>query len=75
MPITVDDVPVTTGIEYCVARSGTRPAAWSPASTLAGKTGVLVAGPTIGPGTFTVWARITSTPEVVVLNCGRLTVA
>ena len=78
--ITLDDVVTTTGIEFAVlpvTSPETRPveADWSPAYILDAKTGVLVYGNTLTPGRqYTIWARITSPPELVVKKTGRFIV-
>ena len=73
-PVTVlvDDVAVTTGVEFCVAASGSRPVTWIAPVTLSSRIGVMVEDLT--PGDWTVWARVTSSPELPVIDCGFFTV-
>lgn len=66
--VTVDGVTVTSGVEFAVTEPGTRPTVWAAAVTLSGKIGVMVEG--FNPGNWHVWARITSTPEIPVVDCG-----
>jgi len=66
--VTVDGTEVLTGIEVCVALNGTRPNVWVAPTTLAGKIGVMIDGMT--PGLYSIWARITSSPEIPVIDCG-----
>lgn len=72
--IRVDGVAVTQGVEFSVVpRTGTkpRPDTWTAATTLDGKTGFLIQ-PGVA-GTHQIWARVTSTPEIPVIDCGTLT--
>lgn len=73
VPITMDGTVVTTNIEYSVVAPGIRPATWVSATTLAGKTGFMVSGYAVG--TYQVWARITSSPEIAVIDCGTFSVS
>lgn len=77
MKITVDGVEVTTGIEYNVSAPQERPDAtlWQGAYVLSGKTGILIDATTYSPGVYAVWARVSSTPETVVIPCGKFTIA
>lgn len=70
--ITVDGTPVTSGVTFCVAPDGTRPATFTAPTTVAGKIGVLITG--YQPGVYRVWAKVTSNPEIPVLNCGYITI-
>ena len=79
-PITVavDGAPVTTGVAFSVVAEdalfpdGTRPGAFTAATTLSGRIGVMVAG--LAPGTYRVFAQVTSSPETPVIDCGVFTV-
>lgn len=66
--ITVDGAAVTAGVELAVVLGDARPTAWTAATSLSGKIGYLI--DSMAVGTYTVWARITSSPEVPVINCG-----
>ena len=66
--VTVDGAPVTTGVAFAVVEDGARPATWSPAEVIGSKIGVMVAG--LIPGRYRVWAQVTSSPEIPVIDCG-----
>jgi hypothetical protein len=62
-------VEVQDNVTLCVALSGsTRPAEWVEPSTLDGKIGILITG--LIPGYYVVWAKVTSNPEIPVIDCG-----
>ena len=67
--ITVDGVTVTTGIQFAIVPAGTRPTTWTAPTTLGADSGVMVSGLTAG--VYVVWAKITSSPETPVVECGR----
>ena len=62
------EVKIMNGVEFAVIPSGTRPMAWVEPITLDGELGVMVNA--LAPGTWLVWARITSLPEIPVIYCG-----
>lgn len=70
--VTVDGVAVTTGVTFAITPNGTRPATYTytAPATVAGKTGVMVQG--LQPGAYNIWAKVASTPETVVINCGSI---
>ena len=68
--VTVNGTAVTAGVETAIVELGARPSTWGTATTLGTAVGVMVAGTALGPGTFEVYAKITDSPEVPVLNCG-----
>ena len=70
--ITVDGAPVTTGVTVAIAANGTRPSEWVTPTTLAGKIGVMLTGLT--PGLYNIWAKIASSPETPVIDCGFVTI-
>ena len=70
--VTVGGTPVTSGIEFCVTDRSTRPVTWVAPYVLGLESGILISGYTVG--TYVVWARVTDSPEVVVLICGTFTV-
>lgn len=74
VPITIDGTVVITNIEYAVTTPGARPATWVSATTLAGATGFMVQNYTT-PATYQVWARITSSPEIAVIDCGTFAIS
>ncbi len=73
VPIYIDGALVTTNIEYAVTTPGSRPSTWVSATTLAGATGFMVSGYSVG--TYQVWARVTSSPEIAVIDCGTFGVS
>jgi hypothetical protein len=70
--VTVDGAAVTTGVQLCVVPHGARPTGWAAPVTLDGKIGVMVEGLT--PGLYDIWAQITSSPEIPVIDCGIISV-
>ena len=70
--ITVDGTPVTTGVTVALVANGTRPTTWVTPTTLAGKIGVMLTGLT--PGLYNVWAKVTSSPETPVIDCGFISI-
>jgi len=71
--VTVDGVAVTSGVTFAVVADGVRPSTFSAATTLGGEIGVLITTPTIGR--YTIWAKVTASPEAVVINCGSYDVS
>ena len=73
--ITLDGAQVTTGVEFAVIIPSARPVSsnWANATTLDGDIGFLVQN--LAVGTWNVWARITDSPEIPVINCGSFAVA
>lgn len=71
-PVTVrvDSVTVTTGIQFAITARSTRPTTWTDAVLLGGKTGVMITG--LAVGLYRIWAKVTSSPETPVLDCGLL---
>lgn len=70
--VAVDGVVVTSGVAFAVVPYGDRPATFVAPTALNGKIGVMVSGMT--PGTYRVWAQVTSVPETPVIDCGVFTV-
>lgn len=68
--VTVDGSAITSGIEVAVVEAGLRPTTWEAVYTLGTAVGVMVAGTALGVGTFEVYARVTDSPEIPVINCG-----
>ncbi|MFF1284294.1 hypothetical protein ACFVY4_26580 [Streptomyces sp. NPDC058299] len=79
--------PTADPVEFAFAAIGGRPATWYPggwdgtqpiAGTNAYRAQVLIgpgsSGPTLAPGRYAVWLRITDTPEQPVLSVGQLVV-
>jgi len=73
--VTLDGVPITTNVEVAVLLPTARPAEsdWLTATTLNGDIGVLIQA--LSVGTWNVWARITDSPEIPVINCGSFVVS
>lgn len=72
-PITVDGVPVVTGIQYSIVPLYGRPTVWVAQLTVGAEIGVMVQA--LDPGTYNVFAKITASPEVPVILCGSFQVS
>ena len=70
--VTVNGAVTTTGIEFAVTPDGTRPPSWTAAVVLSGAPIVLLTG--LSPGQWNVWARVSESPEIVVIECGPIVV-
>ena len=70
--VTVNGTPVTTGVTLAITPNGTRPLTYTAPTMVDGKIGVMVQGLT--HGLYDVWAKVNSTPETVVMNCGYISV-
>jgi len=70
--VTVDGEAVTDGVTFAITPNGARPLAYVAPTTVDGKIGVMIQGLT--PGMYRVWAKVVSTPETVVINCGTVIV-
>lgn len=66
--VTLDGSPVTSGVSYAVVRDGQRPVTFTPGVEQFGLTGVMVGG--FAPGTYRVYAQLTTGTEVPVIDCG-----
>ena len=66
--VTVDGTAVTTDLTFAIVRDGQRPVDFVPATVLGPDAGVMVAG--LAPGTYRIFAQVTSYPEVPVVDCG-----
>lgn len=71
--VTVDGVATTAAVEFAVVPNGERPGDWTAPYVVGDKSGVRVAG--LAPGLYRVFARVTDTPEVPVIDCGTLLVS
>jgi len=73
--ITLDNTIVTDNVELAVLLPNDRPqdSDWFAATILAGATGFLTG--TYAKGTWNVWAQITDSPEIPVINCGAFQVS
>lgn len=71
----VNGTAVTAAVEATIVELGARPTTWGSAVTLGTAIGVMVNGTALGgPGTYQVFARITDSPEVPVLDVGTFRV-
>lgn len=70
--VTVNGAVVTTGVMFCIIPDGARPVTWIAPVTLGGAIGVMVTG--LVHGTYRIWAQVTSSPEVPVIDCGIINV-
>jgi len=71
--VKVGGVEVLTDVTLCVVASGTRPTEFVAPATLNGKIGVLITG--LAPAYYAVWAKVTSDPEIPVIDCGSFRVS
>lgn len=69
-PVTVtrDGVVITSGLSFAIVPDGDRPVTFTAAEILGGETGVMIQG--LERGTYRIFAKITSAPEVPVIDCG-----
>lgn len=72
VPVSADGVIVTTGIAYSVVPNGNQPGAWTAATVMNSKTGVMVSG--FAAGTYRIYAQATTTNETAVIDCGTFLV-
>ncbi|MBP1241728.1 hypothetical protein ABID92_000444 [Frigoribacterium sp. PvP120] len=70
VPVHVDGTLVTAGVEVTTTTGDQRPTDWRPADLTDDRTGILVTG--LPVGVHTVWVRVTSVPEVPVLQSGQI---
>lgn len=66
--VTRDGAAVSTGLAFAVVPDGARPATFTPAVVVDGKTGVMVSG--LAAGTYRIFAQITAGAETPVIDCG-----
>lgn len=60
---------VTTGVKFAIVpNDGSRPTTWTAPTVIGGIPGATING--LSPGTYHLYAQITSNPEVVVVDCG-----
>ena len=70
--VTVDDVVVTTGVTFALFANGTRPTTWDAPTIVDGRTGVMLTGLT--PGLYRIFAKVASSPETPVIDCGYVSI-
>ena len=68
--VTVNGSAVTVGVEFAIVDLSTRPSTFGSAVTLGTAVGVMVAGTALGVGTYRVFGKVTSSPEIPVIDCG-----
>jgi hypothetical protein len=68
--VTVNGTAVTTDVEFSVVDLDSRPSTFGAATTIGTAIGVMVDGTALGVGTFRVFAKVTSSPEIPVVDCG-----
>ncbi len=68
--VTVNGTPVTTGVTFAITAGVDRPVTWVTPTTLGGNIGVMLTG--LAAGYYHVWAKISSTPEQPVIDCGTI---
>jgi hypothetical protein len=73
--VTLDGDTVTTGVETQITLPSARPSSsgWTAATTLNGNIGLMISG--LSVGTYEVWARVTDSPEIPVIDCGSFAVS
>jgi len=70
--VTVDDVVVTTGVTFALFANGTRPTTWDAPTIEDGRIGVMLTGLT--PGLYRIFAKVASSPETPVIDCGYVSI-
>lgn len=68
--VTVNGTPTTVNVEFSIAAFDLRPTMWTSAVVIDDGIGVMVDGSELGTGDFKVFARVTDTPEIPVVECG-----
>lgn len=70
--VKVDGAVVTDGVQLALTTGSDRPTDWNDPTVVAGGIGVMVEG--LAVGTYHVWAKVTSSPETPVVDCGTFRV-
>ena len=68
VPVYQNSILVTSNVAFSIVVQGARPSTFTAATILQGSTGFMVTGLLVG--TYSVWAQITSAPEIPVIYCG-----
>jgi len=73
--VTFDGTPITNAneVEVAITSPTARPSTWVQSTSLHGQIGTLISG--LSVGTYVVWARVTESPEIPVINCGSFAVS
>lgn len=66
--VKLDGQPVSDGVSFAIVPDGERPEVFVDAVVYGGKTGVMIQG--LDRGTYRIFAKVNSTPEVPVMDCG-----
>jgi len=67
--VTVDGVSVTSGVQFSITNGQTRPTVWMESVTLDDQIGFMLTAP-LTVGAYRVWAKVTDSPEIPVIECG-----
>jgi len=71
--VRVDGADVLTGVEVAVVAPSVRPTTWvAPVTMDNGQLAVLIDG--MAPGSWNVWAKVTTADEAAVIYCGSFKV-
>jgi len=68
--VTVNGSAVTDNVEFAICDLNERPSTFGSAVTLGTAIGVMVAGTALGVGSFRVFGKVSSSPEIPVIDCG-----
>lgn len=69
----LDGAPPTGEVEYSLSRPLDRPEVWNIVVQDSGKYGFLLQGD-LEPGQWKVWVRVAGSPELSVIEAGRITI-
>lgn len=70
--VSIDGAAVTSGIEFALTTGNERPETWTEPYVVGDASGVRVAD--LEPGVWKVWAKVTDSPEIPVIECGYIRV-
>jgi hypothetical protein len=71
--VTVNGTPATAAnVTFAVGLKTARPVSWLAPVELEGKIGIMVED--LDPGTYKVWAKVESNPEIPVIDCGMFVI-
>lgn len=73
--VTVDNNQITSGVEFAVIKPTARPtdSDWFAATLLQGQVGFFTGN--YAAGTWNVWAQVSDSPEIPVINCGSIQIS
>jgi hypothetical protein len=66
--VTQDGIAVTSGLSFAIVADGARPVTFTAATVLDNKPGVMLTG--LAAGTYRIFAKLTNSPEIPVIDCG-----